>query len=263
MLFGVRIHDVGLDEASTIFARWLAEDVSHVVVTPNPEFLLAARRDAKFAQRLNDADLSLPDGTGLRFASAALADTVITHRVPGVAALELLAERAMQAGKKLLLLGAEPAISLAAASLQQQFATLDVAVLDPGAVGRAGELPADVNTQIAKIAPAVIAVGLGQEKQEACIAENVAKWPSVRIAIGVGGAFAMIGGVLDRAPKLLRRAGLEWTWRVLLEPRRAGRIWRAAVVFPAVVIWTTLRERRFLRAVAHTVPEIFKQLIGR
>lgn len=264
-VYGVDIHDIGPDEVSTIFARWLAEgkgDV-HTVYTPNAEFLLAARTDKQFAALLNTAHLSLPDGVGPRFASAALSDEVIRHRVPGVEALTLLALRCAEANKRLLLLGAQPSIDRAAAVLRKQFDALDVVTIDPGVVNRAGDLSASVLRAINEAAPSVIAVGLGQGKQEACIAQYAGQWPSVRIAIGVGGAFAMLGNVLPRAPKFLRRAGLEWMWRLCIEPRRAMRISRAVVVFPVVVVWTTLRERRFFRAVRNTVPQIFLQLRGK
>ncbi len=262
-LLGVRVDDIGRDEARSVFACWLAEDGRHVVSTPNPEFVLLAQRDEAFRARLNASDLALPDGVGLRFASAALTDHVIRNRVPGVDALAMLAELCAARGLRMLLVGSQPSLVQAANVLRSRFPGIDIVCVDPGHVDREGELGDDALRRIREAEAAVIAVGLGQGKQEACIARYVHEWPGVRVAIGVGGAFAMIGGVLPRAPRVMRAMGLEWVWRVVREPKRLRRILAAFPGFPAVVVWTTLRQRRFVRACRRAIPEIFRQLLGR
>ncbi len=262
-LFGVRIDDCSREAVAEMFLDWLTGATSKKVFTPNPEFLLLARQQPEFAQILNSADLRLPDGVGLRFASAALADHVIADRFPGVEVLGMLAELCRHQGVRLLLLGSSISTERAAKALRQKFSGLDVLCVDPGEVGEAGELRQEIVQEIRQAAPTVLAVGLGQGKQEACITKYAVTWPSVRIAIGVGGAFAMIGGTLPRAPRALRRVGLEWLWRLAIEPKRLPRIWRAVVVFPAMVAREALQQRRFWRAVVKTVPEVFKQLIGK
>jgi N-acetylglucosaminyldiphosphoundecaprenol N-acetyl-beta-D-mannosaminyltransferase len=265
-LFGVRIDEVDECCARAMFSEWLDTDehlMAHTVCTPNSEFLLAAKSDKLFARLLNDFDLNLPDGVGLRFASAALESRVIRSRVPGVSALIILAELSAASSKRLLILGERVVSEQAAANLRKQFSNLDVVAYDPGVINREGDLPRFAVDVIDEIKPAVIAVGLGQQKQESCIEKYKRRWPSVQVMIGVGGACAMIGGLLPRAPRLMQRLGLEWLWRLRVEPSRLPRIWRAVVVFPATVISTTLREGRFWRAVYRTLPEIFQQLIGR
>ena len=59
---------------------------------------------------------------------------------------------------------------------------------------------------------------------------------SVRLVMGVGGAFDFLTGKLPRAPRVFRVIGLEWLWRLFLQPSRWKRIWRAVVVFPIAVI---------------------------
>ncbi|MGH2526820.1 MAG: WecB/TagA/CpsF family glycosyltransferase, partial [Actinomycetota bacterium] len=81
-------------------------------------------------------------------------------------------------------------------------------------------------------APAAVLVGIGAPKQERWIAEHADDIQSARILIGVGGAFDMWAGRLRRAPRPLHRVGLEWAWRLALEPGRFPRIVRATVVFP-------------------------------
>ncbi len=266
-LLGVRI-DV-IDEARTkeLLATWLGSSevsTTKLVCTPNPEFLLAAKGDAKFAELLNSFDLNLPDGVGLRFASAALnddSDKVIRRRVPGVLALQMLAELCAENGKSMLFIGEREVAEKAAAELRKRYSQLVIKIIDPGVIDGEGKTPTSIIDEVRMMKPKVIAVGLGQGKQEKFIRHLERN--SAQVMIGVGGAFAMIGGVLRRAPRVMQRLGLEWLWRLTIEPQRWRRIWRATVVFPLTVILITLQEHKFWRAVRRTAPEIFWQLIGR
>jgi N-acetylglucosaminyldiphosphoundecaprenol N-acetyl-beta-D-mannosaminyltransferase len=75
-------------------------------------------------------------------------------------------------------------------------------------------------------------VAYGAPKQTIWIEQQRGTLSSVRIAVGVGGAFAMLSENLPRAPRLLRQANLEWLWRLYLEPGRLPRIVQATVQFP-------------------------------
>lgn len=265
-LLGVRIDNVDATQTRALFAAWLGASNGQrtkTVCTPNPEFLLAAQQDAQFRKMLNDFDLNLPDGVGLRFASAALTEQSIRNRVPGVEALLMLAELCCREGERLHLLGEHDSCERAATNLRRMFWGLEVTTFDPGKVNMVGDLSKFTMEMIDEMKPAVMAIGLGQGKQEACIQQHIMRWPSVKIMIGVGGACAMIGNALPRAPRRWQQLGFEWLWRLWKEPRRYNRIWRAVVVFPITVIALTLKEQCFWRAVRQTIPEIFLQLIGR
>lgn len=254
-IFGVRVDDVSTEEVRATFKQWIAGDGQHLVVTPNPEFLLFSRRDRVFYDTLVRADLSLPDGVGLRFAVPALCGARLRHRVTGVAALEMLTGQA----KRLVLIGGSPEVGNKVAK------HLGATWIGVGRVGDDGALSITALEEIRAAAPDVVAAALGGQsgKQEKCLARHLSDWPSVKIAIGVGGAFDMLAGERPRAPAWLRRIGLEWLWRVAIEPQRWRRIINAVLVFPAIVVWTTLREHRFLQACRHTIPEIFRQLLAR
>ena len=94
------------------------------------------------------------------------------------------------------------------------------------------------------IQPDCLYVALGAPKQEKWIANNLAKFPPVKIAMGVGGSFDFIAGRVPRAPKVLQRIGLEWLWRFAHDPRRARRMFNAVVVFPLVILIHSLRFDR-------------------
>lgn len=262
-LFGVRMNDLSHDELIATLRAWLHSDRAHLVVTPNPEFLLQARHDGAFRDLLNQADLALPDGVGLRYAVAALTDERLRNRHTGVDAFMELAALCAGEGKRLVLLGADPGVAERTAErLSSTNPGLDVVGMDPGKVSADGHFTADVIDRLRALEPTAVAVALGQGKQERAMAALLASLPSLRVAIGVGGAFNTVSGRLQRAPNWMRRAGLEWLWRVGIEPRRVGRILRASVLFPAVVAYGTLKSHRFIKACRHVFPEILRQFSG-
>jgi len=79
-------------------------------------------------------------------------------------------------------------------------------------------------------------VGFGAPKQERWIDRHADDIPSARIMIGVGGSFDMWANDLRRSPRILRTVGLEWAWRLALEPRRFPRMIRATILFPLRVL---------------------------
>ena len=110
-----------------------------------------------------------------------------------------------------------------------------VAISEDGVVDPAEDDP-DLTRAVAARSPAIVLVGLGAPKQERWIARNADAVPSARIVVGVGGSFDMWADELRRAPAALRKLGLEWAWRFVLEPRRLPRMFRATVVFPLRVL---------------------------
>ena len=80
-------------------------------------------------------------------------------------------------------------------------------------------------------APDILFVAFGHGKQEKWIHENLKDLPSVKIAMGVGGSFDFISGKVKRAPKFLQKLGLEWLYRLAIQPSRFHRIFKATFVF--------------------------------
>lgn len=88
----------------------LEQDQFHYVVTPNPEFILAAEKDADFRQVLNSADLVIPDGIGVVY-SAKILGTPLKERVPGIEFAADMLAKLDQMGGRLYLLGAKPGVA--------------------------------------------------------------------------------------------------------------------------------------------------------
>ena len=94
------------------------------------------------------------------------------------------------------------------------------------------------------VKPEILFVALGHGKQERWIFKNLEKLPSVKIAMGVGGAFDFFSGRIKRAPLIMQEAGLEWLWRLILEPSRYKRIWKAVIVFPIYCLMEKIKPRQ-------------------
>jgi N-acetylglucosaminyldiphosphoundecaprenol N-acetyl-beta-D-mannosaminyltransferase len=238
-IFGVRLDELRSEaELRETFEDFLGGDRAYRVFTPNPEILLRARTDPAFAEVLNSADLALPDGTGVALIGSLRARRRV-RRWPGIevgaALVRLAADREVPVA---FFGGADGAAEGAAERWRARHPGVRIVTIGGGSpIGEDGWAVAEaddrsLSDELRAADPAIVLVGLGSPKQERWIAEHAARLPSARIVIGIGGAFDMWAGRLRRAPTGLRRLGLEWAWRLALEPRRLPRIVRATVVFP-------------------------------
>lgn len=240
-LLNIRLNDLSGQELDQTLLNYLNGAGQKIVVTPNPEFLLLARRDKGFAEILNRADLSLPDGFGLK--PAAWFNGFSLQRHTGVDTLERLVQLAGKTNP-LLLLGSLKSAAATAEIFKQKYPDVKIQALDPGLVPESGEVEEKIISEIKNFSPTILVVGLGQGKQERFIAQYLSQIPSVRVAIGVGGAFDIISGHLPRAPRFMRQMGLEWLWRLIIEPKRWRRIFRAVIVFPITVIYDKISKSK-------------------
>ncbi len=244
-ILGTAVSALTRDEALAQCAYFLRAEGGHMVVTPNPEILVDAHRDPEFRDVLNRADLALPDGFGLIIV-ARVFGMRIPERIAGSDFIVDLCALAAREGKSVYLLGAPPGVAARAGeTLKKLFPTLQIAGTDNGFVLPAGD--GEIHSAIFKIQnakPHILFVALGHKKQERWIAQHLQELPSVKIAMGVGGAFDFLAGTSRRAPMVMRRMGIEWLWRLLVEPRRARRILKAVVEFPLLALRERLSSRR-------------------
>lgn len=230
--------------------RWIAEDGEarlHHVVTLNPEMVMAAQQDTAFRTAVNAAEVRVPDGSGLIWAQwyirsqfwsliPSLVAFSFRHveRITGVDTVWLLARLCARHQLPLYLLGGtQKQVQRTAHLLQRRLPTLTVFTSDDHAFDLSG--PAPVISDIRHKQPAVLLVAYGAHKQTTWIQRHRHDFPSVRIAVGVGGAFAILSEDTPRAPRWLQQLNLEWLWRLLLEPSRLPRIWQATVKFPLLI----------------------------
>lgn len=260
-IFDLPIDDISNENLDAQLTEWINGTAQKFITTPNPEFVLLAHKDEEFRKILQSSDLSLPDGVGLRYAIAALTDKKLEYRQTGVELVGRLINIANLNHKRVLFVGGEEgAAEKTKQTFEKLFPEIQISIFDPGQV--TFPVSDHILEALLEISPDILLVALGQKKQEKFIQEVLPNVPSIRLAVGVGGAFEMLAGLKPRAPRYLSRMGLEWVWRVFIEPRRMGRILNASFVFPIMVVYGTLRQHRFLKACRNVIPEIYRQLTG-
>lgn len=237
-ILGVRVDRVSMDETVAMAGRFLASEKQHTIATVNPEFILEARRNPKFREVLSRADLAVADGVGLVILSKVMG-WGIRQRVTGVDLCSQLFALAEKEGIPVFCFGSQFDVPQKLAALLHtkhpalRLVGCEHEMRQDGSRRTEDETVARINA--AK--PTLLLVALGAPRQELWIERNLSRMPSVRLAIGVGGAFDMLTGTLPRAPKVFRRLGLEWLWRMIIQPSRFRRIVRATIVFPLTVLF--------------------------
>ena len=206
--------------ALTRIEAMVEEGGHHLVATVNPEFVMLARRDADFARALDAAALSLPDGSGVVWA-ARRQGCAMKGPVTGTDLIEPVAEMCARRGWRLFLLGAAPGV---AAELAQRLEKRHPGLAVGHHTGHADAWADDDAIHVIREhRPDILLVAFGAPKQELWI-ERAGRRIDTPVAIGVGGAFDYLTGRVPRAPEWIRRAGMEWTYRLVRQPWRARRM---------------------------------------
>ena len=257
MLKKLEILGVGITDASMrqileyVFSSLKNNSKKGYIVTPNPEIIVYARGHSKYRSILNEADLALCDGVGLYLASILL-QKHLHSRVTGVDLMEELCKESVRNAVTVGFLGGGHGIALKASKcLSEKYPGLRVAFASeewPQGVTNGHlfmvngtEKKKFINThtnirdQVSQID--ILFVAFGFPKQEEFIAENLTHLP-VQMAMGVGGAFDYFAGGVLRAPYVVRSLGVEWLFRLVMQP------WRLRRQFSLLTfIWLVLREK--------------------
>jgi N-acetylglucosaminyldiphosphoundecaprenol N-acetyl-beta-D-mannosaminyltransferase len=193
-------------------------------ITANLDHLRRYRREPLARALIDTADLVVADGTPLLWASR-LAGTRLPERVAGSNMIWSLSQAASEQCLSVFLLGGAPGVAERAAGvLRARYAGLRVAGTlcpPPGFEHDERELAAIAET-VAAAAPQLVFVALGFPKQDVLIGRLQRLLPCAAF-IGVGIALSFVAGELRRAPAWMRRAGLEWLYRLGQEPHRLMR----------------------------------------
>ena len=244
-ILNVKIDNLSLQEVLEKSDQFLNSKNQYYIVTPNPEFLVKARKDKNFKEILNYADIAIADGVGLVYAAKFLGKRL--QRITGVDLLGYLCGMAEQDEHPIYLLGSGPGIAKKTAKeLMQNFPELQIVGAESGGeISENGKHSSESNliARIRTVKPKIIFIAFGHGKQEKWIFNNLDKMPSVKIAVGIGGTFDYISGEVSRAPEVVRNLGLEWLYRLFTEPKRWKRILDAVIIFPLLI----LKEKIFKR----------------
>ncbi|MBI2597091.1 WecB/TagA/CpsF family glycosyltransferase [Candidatus Daviesbacteria bacterium] len=248
-VLGIKIDDVNINQAVEVVFGWLKEGGRRYIVTPNPEIVVMAQKDQELKNILNNADLVIPDGVGLKIA------TDIVCNTPGIDLMEALIKLSNGKGFTTAFLGGKEGVAEKAAEcLLRKYPNLKISFTGSGGeINENGELIGEdlrfkiydlrdknvhksliVNRKSLPKAD-LLFIGFGPPKQEKWIAKNLNKLP-VKIAMVVGGSLDYLSGQVPRAPKFIRSLGLEWLFRLIIQPWRIRR--QLALLKYLWLIWT-------------------------
>jgi len=241
-ILGVEVDKITLSEAENQILKWVKSGGKHYIVTPNIEFVMLARQDPEFRKVLNKADMAIPDSARFGWADYQLRQKKLLNRIiswplfmmppsfdfPTTTGTDLMAKLiaiSAEKGFTVGFLGGQPKVAIKLAErLKKKYPKLKIGmVLSDVTVDTDGEVTAGQRQLLSQELPLdILFVGLGQRKQEGWISKNLDKFPA-KVMIGVGGAFDYLSDNVSRAPEWMRNLGLEWLYRVILQPWRIKR----------------------------------------
>lgn len=218
-VFGIDFDNLTMREVLEKIKGFLSDNNQHYIVLPYSEFVNRAQKDEEFRKILNQADLCLCESRGL-WLIAKLSGIKLKQNIYGIELIYKINNSIQHSGSSIFLFGGiQKIVEKAKEKLGENVIGTENGYRDFDSVIE----------KVNKLKPNILLVGLGSPKQEKFIYENLNKMPSVKIAIGTGGAFDFISGNIKRAPKFLQKIGLEWLWRLILEPRRIRRTSKGVV----------------------------------
>lgn len=224
-MFGIPIFHDERKVLEDVVRKALRAKTLTTIFTPNPEQVMLSQKSADFLHILQHATLNIPDGIGIVWASRVLfGSRGIKERISGRELVPFLLQECARLRLPVLLIGGYEVSAKAADVMRSHIPNLEV-FADPGARDITKETKVErlrITTMIRKIKPAVVLVGYGAPHQEQWMRRNVSVLQSagVRIAMAVGGTFALLSGTLAPPPQWIVRIGCEWMWRLILEPWR-------------------------------------------
>lgn len=198
------------------------------VVTVNPEIVIQSIIDNDFKEILLNSTMNTADGIGIRWAINFLYGERI-ERITGSDSVRNICAISAKTQQSVFLYGAMPTIaSKAAAVLQDEIPDLKIAgsYSPRNSAIPLEDLPSQIQTQLQSAS--VLFVALGAPDQEKWIYENMDKLSSCKLVIGIGGSFDFIAGNVKRAPEWMCEVGLEWLYRLYLQPVR----WKRMIKLP-------------------------------
>lgn len=221
-IVGLRVDACDYQTAIDRISFWAHRFESRVVAVANVHMTMEAKDDPSFSVLLNEADLTTADGMPLVWGLRMLGIAGAT-RVYGPDLTELVCARAAAEGIPVAFLGGAPAtLERLVTAVTTLHAGLQVAYAASPPFRDLSEVEnARIVSDIRSCGARILFVGLGCPKQERWMLAHRDRLPLVQI--GVGAAFDFLAGTKRQAPRVMQRAGMEWAFRLVTEPRR---LWR-------------------------------------
>lgn len=211
------------------------EQIHHVVV--NAGKIVAMQKDLQLRQSVNESDLINADGQAVVWASKILGDP-LKERVAGIDLMENLVELAAQKNYKIFLFGAKEEIVKKVVSIYEASHGKDLIAGYRNGYFTKEEEPA-IAQEIADSGAQLLFVAISSPTKENFLYQYKKELVAVNFIMGVGGSFDVVAGLTKRAPLWMQKAGLEWFYRFIQEPKR---MWKRYLVGNSKFIYLVLKE---------------------
>lgn len=220
-ILGVNVDSLTMQEAVERVQQFIKEKKTALVATANAEMLMRAAADSELKDILNGADLVVPDGAGTVWAANYLG-VEMPERVAGYDLAQELMREAPAKGHRIYFFGSAPGVAeKAREKAMELYNGIKVVGVRNGYFTEADE--GEIIAEIKAAHPDILLVALGVPKQEKWLSKHLREL-NVPVSIGVGGTLDVMAGVMQRAPLWMQKAKLEWLFRGLKQPSRAGRL---------------------------------------
>lgn len=243
-ILGIDVDNIDVDEAGQITKELIenSNKTCKVIVAPNTEFIMMAQKDEEFYNILRDADLATPDSVGVMIGSK-LQKKPLKQRIPGQMYFRKVLEVGEKEGWTFYLLGGKGDVpALAAENVKKIYPNLKIVGYHEGFFEKDSE--EDVIAEINKLQPNVLFVAMGAPIQEKWIAKHKDEL-KVDVAAGQGGTFDYEAGKIKRAPVIFQKLGIEWFWRLILQPSRIFRMIVLPIYLMKIIFTKDITKGKF------------------
>lgn len=234
-ILGVKVHAISFEETIATIQKYIEGREPRMVITLGTEMVMAAQKNSEFISIVNGCDLVCADAVGIAWALKRKGFP-IEEKVAGIDILEKLCSMSGPKGWKLYFLGSgEGVAEEAVQNLRKRYPEMIVAGISHGFF-------TDDDIMVEKIrasSPDILFIAMGSPKQEFWFWKHREKL-GVPVGIGVGGSLDVLSGKLRRSPRWMIRFGLEWLYRLYLQPWR----WKRMLVLPLFVLNVLMRDRK-------------------
>lgn len=236
-ILGVNFDDMTLNQFENVFINRLNNHLSTLVVTANPEIVMAANENPEFMKLINqDADFVTADGIGI-IKGAKWLNTPLPERVTGYDLFTWFLYVANLRSLRVYLIGAKPEVIKAVKQkVAKDYPNINLVGADDGYFKESLDVVAN---KIANTQPDMVFAALGYPRQEQLLA--ILRSEAVpAMMMGVGGSFDVFSGMVNRAPEVFQKTHMEWFYRLIKEPTRFKRM----MALPRYVVQVRREKRR-------------------
>lgn len=240
-VLGVKVDPISAERLMAAIQQMIINDEHLIVSNVNVHALNIAYRSPWFANFLNESAIVFCDGFGVKWA-VRLLGAHVPERITYADWMWQLTEFVEPLGFTLYFLGSAPSVAEeAAVRLRERYPGLQIVGTDHGFFDKT---PGSADNEriinsINAVRPNILVIGFGMPRQEQWLHENWGRL-DVNVALTGGAVFDYVSGSMRRGPRWMTNHGLEWSARLLIEPRR---LWRRYILGNPIFLWRVFKQR--------------------